>query len=65
MAASCVAGSWIMALTDRDKAILDFERSWWAEPGVKDETIRVRFELSGTRYYQILQELIDSAEALA
>lgn len=55
----------MMALTNRDKAILDFERSWRAEPGVKDDAIRARFELSGTRYYQILQELIDSPEALA
>lgn len=54
-----------MALTDRDRAILDFERGWWAEAGPKDAAIRERFELSGTRYYQLLAELIDDAEALA
>ena len=54
-----------MALTERDKAILDFERSWWAEPGPKETAIRERFELSGTRYYEILGELIDSPEAMA
>jgi len=53
-----------MALTDRDRAILDFERSWWVEPGPKDAAIRERFELSGTRYYQLLTELIDDPEAL-
>lgn len=52
-----------MQLTDRDKAILDFERSWWDEPGPKEALIRERFELSATRYYQILNELLDSQEA--
>lgn len=53
-----------MALTDRDRAILDFERSWWTESGPKDTAIRERFELSGTRYYQLLTELLDDADAL-
>ena len=53
-----------MALTDRDRAILDFERSWWTESGPKDTAIRERFELSGTRYYQLIAELIDDPEAL-
>ena len=54
-----------MALTDRDRAILDFERSWWTEAGPKDTAIRERFELSGTRYYQLLTELLDDPDALA
>jgi hypothetical protein len=54
-----------MALTDRDRAILDFERTWWTEAGPKDTAIRERFELSGTRYYQLLTELLDDADALA
>ena len=54
-----------MALTERDKAVLDFERTWWTEAGPKDTAIRERFELSGTRYYQLLTELIDDDEALA
>ena len=53
-----------MALTDRDRAILDFERSWWTESGPKDTAIRERFELSGTRYYQLLTELLDDPDAL-
>ena len=53
-----------MALTDRDRAILDFERSWWTEAGPKDSAIRERFELSGTRYYQLLTELLDDPDAL-
>jgi hypothetical protein len=53
-----------MALTDRDRAILDFERSWWTTSGPKDTAIRERFELSGTRYYQLIAELLDDPEAL-
>ncbi|MCU1452464.1 MAG: hypothetical protein JWN46_610 [Acidimicrobiales bacterium] len=53
-----------MPLTERDKAILDFERSWWAEAGSKETAIREQFELSGTRYYEILGELLDDAEAM-
>jgi hypothetical protein len=53
-----------MALSDRDRAILDFERSWWTEAGPKDTAIRDRFELSGTRYYQLLTDLIDDQDAL-
>lgn len=54
-----------MALSDRDRAILDFERSWWAEPGPKETAIRERLELSPTRYYELLAELLDDDEALA
>lgn len=53
-----------MALTERDRAILDFERSWWSEVGPKELAIRERFELSTTRYYEILAEILDSPDAL-
>jgi len=50
-------------LTDRDKAILDFERTWWTEDAPKDVAINRRFELSATRYYKILSELLELPEA--
>ena len=52
-----------MDLTERDRAILDFESSWWAESGPKEQLIRDRFELSATRYYQILNELLETDQA--
>lgn len=52
-----------MALTDRERAILDFERSWWMLPGSKEAAIRDHFDLSATRYYQLLADLLDSPEA--
>jgi hypothetical protein len=54
-----------MALSERDRAMLDFERSWWTEPGRKDDAIRERFGLSAARYRQILAGLIDLEEAEA
>jgi hypothetical protein len=51
-------------LTDRDRAILDFERSWWAEPGPKERRIRDRFQLSSTRYYEILNQLLEDPDAM-
>ncbi|MGH9156082.1 MAG: DUF3263 domain-containing protein [Acidimicrobiales bacterium] len=54
-----------MALTSRGKAILDFERSWWTEDGPKEVAIKRQFALSSGRYYQLLSELLDSADALS
>jgi hypothetical protein len=53
-----------MPLSERDQAILDFERSWWAEPGPKELAIRQRFDLSATRYYQVLGALLESPDAV-
>lgn len=52
-------------LTDRDRAILDLERSWWRYPGAKETAIRERFGTSATLYYRRLNWLIDQPEALA
>lgn len=54
-----------MALTQRDKDMLDFERTWWTESGPKEEAIVERFELTTTRYYEKLNRLLDSPEAAA
>jgi hypothetical protein len=54
-----------VALTQRDRDILDFERSWWSATAPKDVQIRERFELSATRYYQVLGEMLDTDDAVA
>jgi hypothetical protein len=54
-----------MPLSARQKAILDFEGSWWTEPVVKDDAIRERFDLSPPRYAELLAALVDEADALA
>ena len=53
------------ALTERDLAILAFERQWWSHAGAKEEGIRIQLGLSAARYYQLLGALIDSPQALA
>ena len=52
-------------LSERDRQILDFERSWWKHAGVKEQAIKERFEMSATRYYQVLNEILENPEALA
>lgn len=52
-------------LSDRDRQILDFERHWWRYAGAKEQAIRDLFDMSATRYYQLLNALIDRPEALA
>jgi hypothetical protein len=54
-----------MALSARDRSVLEFERSWWTEPGSKEVGIRTRLGLSPTRYRQLLAALVDSEEAAA
>ncbi|KRC46587.1 MULTISPECIES: DUF3263 domain-containing protein [unclassified Nocardioides] len=52
-------------LSDRDCAILEFERQWWKYAGAKETAVREQFDMSATRYYQVLNALIDRPEALA
>jgi Protein of unknown function (DUF3263) len=54
-----------MALSDRDRAVLEFERSWWTEPGSKEAAVRARLGLSAGRYRQVLAALLDSDDAEA
>ncbi len=54
-----------MALSERDRAILDFERTWWLEPGSKEQRIRDALQLSATRYYRLIADLVDDDEAMA
>ena len=42
-----------------------FERQWWKFAGAKEQAIRDKFAMSATRYYQVLNALIDQPEALA
>jgi hypothetical protein len=52
-------------LPERDQRILEFERQWWKFAGAKEQAIREQFDMSATRYYQVLNALIDQPEALA
>jgi len=51
-------------LAERDRSILAFERQWWRYAGAKEQAIRDLFDMSATRYYQVLNALLDRPEAL-
>jgi hypothetical protein len=53
------------SLDDREREILTFERTWWKVGGSKERAVRERFGMSATRYYQMLNQLVDSPAALA
>ena len=55
----------VAELSDRDRAMLAFERRWWRYPGAKEQAIRDEFGMPATRYYQILNGLLDTPEAVA
>jgi Protein of unknown function (DUF3263) len=59
------SGDVVDGLTRRDREILAFERQWWKYAGAKEQAIRELFDMSATRYYQVLNALIDNADALA
>ena len=52
-------------LSDRDREVLAFERQWWKYAGAKEQAVRELFDMSATRYYQLLNALIDDPAALA
>ena len=52
-------------LSEREQEILAFERQWWKYAGAKEQAIRDLFDMSATRYYQVLNALIDRPESLA
>ena len=52
-------------LSQTDIDILDFERTWWKHAGVKEQAIKERFEMSATKYYQVLNELLEQPAALS
>ena len=51
-------------LSERDSAILDFERQWTRHVGAKEEAISSQFRVSSARYYQMLNAVIDTAAAV-
>jgi hypothetical protein len=59
------AGTAPAGLSQLEYDILTFEKQWWQYPGTKEKAVRERFAMSPTRYYQVLNHVIDQAPALA
>lgn len=51
-------------LRERDVAILNIEARHWRHAGTKEQAIREQLNLSATRYYQLLDALLDEPAAL-
>lgn len=54
-----------MELTDIDREMLALERQWFRYPGVKEQQVRERFDLSMTAYYHRLVVLASDPAAIA
>lgn len=52
-----------MALCERDRALLDLERTWWLEGGTKSQIVKGRLGLSLSRYNQLLGQLAARKDA--
>ncbi|MFD9123928.1 DUF3263 domain-containing protein [Kitasatospora sp. NPDC059571] len=52
-------------LTERERAVLALEARPWRTAGAKERAIREELDVSATRYYQLLNALLDRPEALA
>ncbi|UUN27641.1 DUF3263 domain-containing protein [Streptomyces sp. FIT100] len=52
-------------LSERDRAVLRLERTDWPGPGAKERVVREQLGMSPTRYYQLLNALLDDPRALA
>ena len=51
-------------LSERDLKVLEFERHWWKYDGSKEQAIKELFGMSSTRYYQVLNGLLDDPRQL-
>jgi hypothetical protein len=54
-----------MALTDTDRALLDFAGRWYRYPGAQEQAMRDELGLSATSYWRRVNALIDRPDALA
>ncbi|MET9515391.1 DUF3263 domain-containing protein [Streptomyces sp. NPDC002994] len=52
-------------LSERDRAVLAVERRSWSGAGAKERAMREQLGISPTRYYQLLNALLDDERALA
>jgi hypothetical protein len=53
----------VSSLTELEMRILAFERSLWRSPGAKEREILDTIGITPTRYYQLLNELLDQPAA--
>lgn len=64
LSSPCPDGKAVIVITERQRAMLDFERTWWSEDEPKEALIRARFQCSADDYYAELNELLELPEAM-
>ncbi len=52
-------------ITERQQAMLEFERTFWTFDDPKETLVRARFQCSIDEYYVELNDLLEQPEALA
>ncbi|QDK02253.1 helix-turn-helix DNA binding protein [Gordonia phage Samba] len=52
-------------MTDDDRALLDFAAHRWNYAGNQAEAVRTEFDMTVTRYWQRVNNLLDDPEAIA
>jgi len=52
-------------LSERQQAMLEFERTWWTINDSREQQVRARFSCSTEDYYHELNQLLDHPGALA
>ena len=63
-AASPSADDVAQARTERIRRVLDFEGRWASHGGAKARAIRAEFGWTTTRYYQVLDAMLDEPDAV-
>ena len=53
-----------MPLTERERAVLEFERTWWRLDEPREELIRARFGCTPEAFARELGALVDHPDAL-
>ena len=54
----------VSTLTELEVRILEFEKNWWRYAGAKESAIKELFDMKPPAYYQLLNNLIDRADAM-
>ena len=57
-------GQAVSVITQRQQAMLEFERTFWTFDDPKETLIRARFQCSADEYYAELNELLENPEAI-
>ena len=57
-------GKAVPVITERQQAMLEFERTFWTFDEPKETLVRARFQCSADEYYAELNELLEQPAAL-